>query len=172
MILSPMRFKGVTWQYNPHTINISCQKNMVENKIHLNDSILQNFGRNARVISGEGCMYGEDCFTRMAKLWKLYRSNESGLLMIPEFTAVRAMFSSLKIIGEPTDKLIKYSFSFTEIMETVREQILPDIHIVRFGENLWDISFNYSICVETLLKLNPNIRHPFSLSEGDEVRLC
>lgn len=172
MILSPMRFKGNIWQYNPQTIRLLSHKEIVENKIPYSDSILHNFGRIARIVKGEGCIYGDDCFARFDSMWKLYLKNTSGVLSVPEFVTMKAVFSSLEIVGEATDKLIGYTFTFIEDMDTENEIPVVETHRAIKGQSLWDVGNIYEIAVENLLKLNPDIKHPFDIKEGDEIRLC
>lgn len=172
MILAPMRFAGYTWHYNPKTINITCKKNTVENKIHNSDSVVQCFGRTARIISGEGYIFGDDCFERMEELWNLYRNKTEGVLTVPEFAAVRAVFTDLKLVGDAKDKLIKYLFSFTEVMKTESMRSPLDTHTALNGESLWDVAYRYSLSVEKLLSLNPDLKDPYALTAGKQVNLC
>ena len=172
MKTASMRFAGCSWQYNPQTLSISGQKNIAENKIHNSDSIVQSFGRLPRSVSGEGYLCGENCFERMDKLWGLYRRKEEGTLTIPCLTAMRAVFTRLELLVEPKDDLIKYRFGFIEVMREDKMRVPIDTHTVISGESLWDISYRYGVDIDTLMRLNPTIRHPFYLYEGEEVRLC
>lgn len=172
MILAPMRFCGYTWKYNPHTIKILSKKEIKENKIPFSDSVIQNFGRIARVIKGEGCIFGSDCFARYDELWRIYSSNKRGILSVPDFAVMEAEFVSLEIIGEPTDKLIKYSFVFTEIMNTKRNRFIHTEHITKSAENFFTIANLYDISVDRLMTLNPEHKNPFDIYEGDVIMLC
>ena len=167
-----MRFRNLSWRFNPHTVKITSKKDIVENHIPLGDNVVQSFGRSSRVITGEGCLYGADCFSQYRDLWKLYRENKIGVLSLPEFLVVNAHFTSLQIIGEPTDNLIKYIFTFTEIIERDREKSPVTEHTADGKENLWDIGYKYNISVEELLSLNTTIKHPFAIEKGFKVKLC
>jgi hypothetical protein len=170
-----MRFNGHSWKYNPHTIKILSEKEIVENKIPYSSNVIQNFGRMARVIKGEGCLYGSDCFSQFDALWKIFRENKSGVLSIPEFAVMNGEFYSLEITGEPTDKMISYSFTFIEVMDKdreSREKSPATIHNTLQGQSLWTIANIYNLDVEALLSLNPQIKHPFDIEEGDKVKLC
>lgn len=172
MEISPMRFKQHTWNYNPEKIKILSQKEVVENIVPSADNITRNFGRNARVITGEGSILGEDCFKEFYNMWSVFQDNTSGVLSIPEFAVMNAYFTSLSVIGEATDNLIKYAFTFTEVMDTSKEKSPKTVHIALEGESLWDIGYKYEISVEKLLELNPEIKHPFDVSQGMEVSIC
>ena len=97
---------------------------------------------------------------------------EYTILSIPEFTVMNAYFTSFSVIGEATDNLIRYSFTFTEVMDTTREKSPKTVHIASDGESLWDIAYKYDITVEKLLELNPELKHPFDVTEGLEVSIC
>lgn len=172
MEISPMRFKSHTWNYNPEKIKILSQKEVVESIVPLDDNITESLGRNARMVTGEGCVFGENCFEEYYSIWGVFRDNTPGVLSIPEFAVMNAYFTSLSVIGEATDNLIRYSFSFTEVMDTTREKSPKTVHIAGDGESLWDIAYKYDITVEKLLELNPEIKHPFDVDEGLEVSIC
>ena len=172
MIISPMKFKDLIWNYNPEKIKILSEKEIVENKIPMSYSDIQNFGRMARVIKGEGSLFGSDCFSQFDRMWQVYRENTAGLLSIPEFAVMQAMFTSLHIVGESADNLITYSFTFTEVMGEEQENSLITNHTVTAEENLWDISNRYNIPIDELIALNPSVQNPFMLKQDDEVILC
>ena len=172
MEISPMRFKSHTWNYNPEKIKILSQKEVVESIVPLSDNITQSLGRNARVVTGEGCIYGENCFEEFYSMWDVFRDNTPGVLSLPEFAVMNACFTSLSIIGEATDSLIKYNFTFTEVMDTSRDKSPETVHIALEGESLWDIGYQYNISVEQLLELNTELKHPFDVSVGQEVSIC
>lgn len=172
MEISPMRFKSHTWNYNPEKIKILSQKEVVESIVPLDDNITESLGRNARVVTGEGCVFGENCFEEYYSIWDVFRDNTPGVLSIPEFAVMNAYFTSLSVIGEATDNLIRYSFTFTEVMDTTREKSPKTVHIASDGESLWDIAYKYDITVEMLLELNPELKHPFDVTEGLEVSIC
>ena len=172
MEISPMRFKSHTWNYNPEKIKILSQKEVVESIVPLDDNITESLGRNARVVTGEGCVFGENCFEEYYSIWCVFRDNTPGVLSIPEFAVMNAYFTSLSVIGEATDNLIRYSFTFTEVMDTTREKSPKTVHIASDGESLWDIAYKYDITVEKLLELNPELKHPFDVTEGLEVSIC
>lgn len=172
MVLSPMRYKSHTWNYNPSSIKLLSQKEVIQQKIPMADNVLQNFGRNARVITGKGYLVGEDCFSQYDEMWKLHCSRESGILSVPDFAVMRACFTHLEIVGEPTDKMITYSFTFVEEMDTQREKSPITFHIVEGNQSLWDIGYIHSVTVEELLRLNPQYKNPFDVKENDEVVLC
>lgn len=172
MNIAKMSYKNQFWKYNPSTVKLLSSREIVEQKIPLASNILQNFGRNSRIVTGEGYLFGEDCFLQYDSLWELHKEETSGLLTIPKFSVMNCYFTRLEIIGEPKENLIKYKFTFLEDMDCYKSKFVPSFHIAEKGQSLWDISNKYNISVEELLSLNLWIKHPFSLSEGDKVILC
>ncbi|MGN1050821.1 MAG: DNA circularization N-terminal domain-containing protein [Acutalibacteraceae bacterium] len=170
MTLSPMRFRGFTWLHNPKEITVSCENVTKEIKISNGQSILQDFGRKNRVISGIGEIYGQDCFFQYNKLWELYSENVTGVLSIPETGSMYADFCSLKCIGKGKD-FVTYSFVFKEQMREPSSKAVTRYKATS-GENLWDVSYKFSVSVERLLEINKSIARPDEDLEGREVKLC
>lgn len=167
-----MSFKNHIWSYNPSTVKLLSSKEIVEQKIPMSNNILQNFGRNSRVITGEGYLFGENCFNQYDALWKLHKDETSGLLTIPKFSVMYGYFVNLEIVGEPTENLISYKFTFIEDMSVIDSDYSPSFCYAKDKESLWNISNKHNIGVEKLLTLNQGLKDPFDLSEGDRVNLC
>jgi hypothetical protein len=73
---------------------------------------------------------------------------------------------------EPAPEVITYSFEFLEDSEknyTVDEKYY---HTVGVDETLWDISYLYSIPIEKLVSLNPDIKRVDELRVRSQVRVC
>lgn len=166
-----MRFKNLSWRFNPHTVKVSSEMDVAESHIPFGNNTTESFGRNARIVTGEGYLCGEDCFSQHRELWKLYKEENSGILSLPEFLVMKAYFSSLQIIGEPSDNLIRYIFTFTEVVED-KDFLIHTTHTVLKNESLWDISYRYNISVEELLSFNSHLRHPYDTEEGQVIKLC
>lgn len=172
MNIAKMSYKNQFWKYNPSTVKLLSTREIVEQKIPMSGNVIQNFGRNARVVTGEGYFFGEDCFLQYDNLWGLHKEETSGLLTIPKFAVMNCYFLNLEIIGEPKENLIKYKFTFLEDMDGCESRFVPSFHIVEKGESLWNISNKYNISVEELLSRNLWLKNPFSLVVGDKVILC
>lgn len=168
-----MRYKGYTFHHNPATLNVTHNRNLKEKQIPFYLSVLQDYGRCAMVVTGQGELYGEDCFEQYQRLFALYSQKNSGALSVPGINPFMANFTYLAMISEPEDNLIKYKFTFTEDMQASFPVNSTDsnIHISEQGESLWDISFKYSIPVETLIELNNFIKRPDALEAGSRVTL-
>ena len=74
---------------------------------------------------------------------------------------------------EPSDSLIKYSFSFCEDTSAKHFEVqTPKSYIAKGGETLWDISYDNNIAVEELLEKNPAVMRPdLAFDVGEVIRL-
>ena len=171
MKLLPMRFKGFEWHHNPAQISFECDKQVNELKSPNGEAYIQNMGRRNMKISGSGQLYGDDCLEQFDSLLRLFRQGGCGVLAIDRMEPIYAVFESVKILGQPKPDILDYSFVFREVMELKCRNSLC-MHIAAEGENLWDISYRYSIPIDRLVELNPEVKRPDVLAEGFEVALC
>ena len=166
-----MRYKDYTWEHNPKTLKVSLSDNLTEQKLAGSRSLVRYSGRGARKISGEGQLCGDDCLHEFSRLLSLQYQSSSGILSLPDTKPFYAFFSGIKLLCEPSPKVISYAFEFVE--DTSRPlKSETAFHIVEDGETLWDISYIYGVPVEELVKLNPDVRRVDELEEGSAVRLC
>ena len=172
MKIAKMSFKNHFWTYNPSTVKLLSNREIVEQKIPMGNNLIQNFGRNSRVVTGEGYLFGEDCFSQYDSLWKVHKEETSGLLTIPKFSVMNSYFTSLEIVGEPKENLISYKFTFVEDMSGIDKTYLPSFCYAESGESLWNISNKYNVDIERLMLLNNQLKNPFDLKVGDKVALC
>ena len=108
--------------------------------------------------------------TLFKELLELFREGGSGVLTIAGMPSVYAEFESLKLVGKPRPDVLTYSFAFRELMEE-RDDKRREI-IAAENENLWDISYRFGIGIDTLVRLNPQVKRPDILTAGEVVRLC
>lgn len=165
-----MRFCGVQWHHNPRRISFECEKNINELQSVSGRALVQNCGRKNMLIKGEGELYGADCMQQFERLFELFKTSGAGILSVSGISPVYAVFEELKIAGMPKPDILTYGFVFREIMQK-KHAGKPVSHIARDGENLWDISEKYGISIDTLVTLNPQIRRPDIVDEGEAVRL-
>ena len=151
MKLIPMRFMGYEWHHNPREITFECEKSVTERLVPYDVSQIQQTGRKNMVIKGTGELYGEDCMEHTEPVF--------------------AVFESVKILGAPKENVLTYGFVFREVMEE-KESGKNTFHTARDGENLWDISYKYNIVIDELVRLNPQIKRPDIVDEGEVIRLC
>lgn len=171
MKLIPMKFRDFVWHHNPREIAFECEKAVNELLSPFDSSAIQETGRRNMIIRGEGELYGEDCLEQFEKLFELFQKSGQGVLSIPHISPIYAVFESLKIIGIPRPDVLTYSFVFREVMQSKIED-KPINYTVKYGENLWDVSYRFEISIDRLVELNPNIKRPDIVNEGEVVRLC
>ena len=165
-----MKFKGYKWHHNPRELVFEDEKKVSELTAPFDKSVVQNAGRRNMRISGEGELYGEDCLDQFLRLLELFREGGSGVLSIAGIPSVYAVFESLKLVGRPRPDILTYRFVFRELMEE-RDDKLREVTAAP-NENLWDISYRFGIDIDTLVRLNPQVRRPDEMTAGEVVRLC
>ena len=171
MSLSTMRFKGEQWRHNPREITFESDKFLSEYGSPGGCSYIQSTCRKNMRIKGSGELYGADCLEQFARLYRLFKEGGSGVLSIEGIGSLYAVFESLSVTGKPKPDILEYSFVFREVMEKKR-RTLPAEHTAQNGENLWDISYRFGIPVETLLQLNPSVKRPDIIEDGQVIALC
>lgn len=168
-----MRFGGYTFRHNPAKLRIDDEANIVRliSPCTPPDSIA--LGRKLRVITGEGELYGADCTEQYCGLHSLYEKGSKGLLSLPNMPPVYAYLRELRLIAEPSDDVLSFSFGFIEARGGAEAVTPEDCYTVRDdGESLWDIAYACGSSVDELVRLNPQIRYIGCLSAGEKVRIC
>lgn len=168
-----MSYRGYGFATNPSVIRIKHRARITRNSVPFQTENTVNFGRKACEISGEGELVGYDCEKQFAEIRRLFLDGGSGLLLLPGLEPFYAFFESLELLDEPSDRLIKYSFSFCEDTSAKHfETQTPKSCTAKAGETLWDISYENNIAIEELLGKNPNIMRPdLPLNSGEVIIL-
>ena len=171
--LEKMSYKGYSFATNPSVIKIRHRARVTKNSVPFQAENTVSFGRKACEISGEGELVGYDCEKQFAEIRKLFLSGVSGLLLLPGIEPFYAFFQNFELLEEPSDSLIKYSFSFCEDTSAKHFEVqTPKSYIAKGGESLWDISYDNNIVVEELLEKNPNVMRPdLAFDAGEVIRL-
>jgi hypothetical protein len=171
MSLSTMRFKGVQWHHNPREITFDADAFVSEYGSPDGEAYIQSTGRKNMKIRGRGTLYGANCLEQFVKLYRLFREGGSGVLSVEGIGSLHAVFESLSVTGKPKPDMLEYAFVFREVMAEKRRGRPAEVTAAN-GENLWDISYRFGIAVETLLELNPDVKRPDILQEGQVIALC
>lgn len=171
MKLIPMRFAGYEWRHNPREIKFECEKKINELLAPNQGAEIQDAGRKNMVVKGEGELYGNDCLEQFNALLALFKKDGKGVLAIERITPFFAVFESVKLIGAPRENVLSYSFVFREVMGE-KQSDPPAQYTAAQGEDLWDISYKFGIVIDELVRLNPQVRRPDMLTEGEVIRLC
>ena len=167
-----MSFRDFVFPINPSFIRIFHSRKIAHQKIPFGNNVVSDMGENGRTISGEGEFCGESCIDDFERLKKVFESGGGGMLYIPSQKPIYAVFTSLEMLAQDINGVIKYSFEFIESFEKSLNEHYTDI--IADGKNsLWDISYRYGIKVDELIRLNPSVRRPdFIIEKGKRVALC
>lgn len=169
---APMRFGGLSLSHNPHTLKIEHSGNIRELMPPCCEPDSVYLGERISRVSGEGELYGEDCLERYSALEKLYRAHKLSKLVLPHMRPIYAYIKELELTAEPVDDVLRYRFVFTEAQSPRKCERLGVYHTVIGTEDLWDISYSYSVPIERLVELNTGIPYIDSIEEGTRVRIC
>lgn len=173
MNLNVMKFKNFIWPHNPSTINISAQKNLKEVAIPFKGSIIQDYGREKRIVSGSGQFFGDSCIEQFDMLFLVFKQRGSGYLSLPGMDSFLAVFKELKLVGNLMPNVLTYSFEFWEEFtdNTINLDLQNNYYTALAGETLWSIASKFEIPIETLLALNTNIKSHDQIIAGKKVKL-
>jgi hypothetical protein len=95
---SNMRFKDFIWPINPSEISFSTKNIVKELNLLYGGCILQNLGRQPKIIKGKGTFTGENAFEHFGELEKLLEDKTSGVLLISGVAPCFAMLSQLNML--------------------------------------------------------------------------
>lgn len=173
MMNSMIRFKNYEFEHNPETLLITSQKNIAKQNVLNSKTVVRETGDNSRIVTGEGNIYGEDCVYKFVKLFSLKEESGSGILSLPGIKPFYAFFESLEYSADPTPELISYKFVFREDCSRQKNMLVANkFYTLESGEDLWDVSYKFSIPIEKLVKLNPELNSVNDIEEGTVVRIC
>ena len=185
--LSSMRFKDYVWPHNPRVYEIDYQRDVASHRVPFGTYILQNMGRQHRVLRGEGEFAGEGAYAEFKKLATVFYDPTPGVLVHPLWDAAKAYFVSLRLKQEPEENFVAYSFAFWECYDGYNSGVkaqtaaaaaaaetaknTAEYHTAVYGDCLWNIARDNGLTLAELLALNPQIRNPNVLMVGDRVRV-
>jgi hypothetical protein len=136
--------------------------------------ILQDYGCKRRVVAGEGEFNGINCLSDYQRLEAVFSAGGSGLLSLPNVEPFMATLISLELIGKAQPNCVAYRFVFWEDQNIKTNQTQSTQHhsyTCAQGENLWKIAAENGTTVANLIQLNPQIKWPNQLNEGEQVVL-
>lgn len=189
MKLSAMRFKNYVWPHNPRVYEIEYRKDVTSHRVPFGLYVLQNMGRQNRVLKGEGAFAGEGAYAEFKKLASVFFDMTPGILTHPLWDAASACFVALRLKQEPTENYVAYSFEFWECYDgyntglTVIQTASSDgnaaavvkntaeYYTVVHGDYLWAIARDHGLTLAELLALNPQIRNSNVIYTGDRIRV-
>lgn len=173
-MLPSMRYKSFTWPHNPRLFELEYARRIKIVKLPFAGCVVQDMGRELRVIKGEGEFVGVDACVQFLRLAELFKSGGVGVLCHPLLPPVNAYFTKLSLKEEPRDNYLSYSFEFLEYGDgtvTNSDSAITNVTEAKFGDTLGKIAAAYNTDVSTLMKLNKNIKNPNELSAGQTIIL-
>lgn len=186
MNLTPMRYKGYTWPHNPEIYTIGFTRRLAALKEPFGGYCLQDLGREARIMRGEGTFAGESAYEEFRKLAEVFYDDGPGLLVHPLWQTASAYFVTLTLEEKPQPDCVRYSFAFWEDGEaaaglrTVSAAQSTAVsapagaertYTVKKGDTLWGIARSFGVTLQSLLAVNPQIKNPNLIYPGEKVRL-
>lgn len=176
-MLAPMRYKDYTWPHNPQSYQMVWQRPCVVHKIPLGGWYIQQMGKTARVMRGEGVFYGPEAYRQFRDLEEVFAQEGAGLLVHPAWPAVKAWFTDLELLQEPMPDYVVYQFTFREEGEPQQTETSgtqgtePGYQVVAEGQSFWSIASDNGLSCAELLALNPELPSPNDLQVGDRIRI-
>ncbi len=190
--LAPMRFKTFVWPHNPESFEIRFARAVSAQKIPLGGVYMQGLGLSYRVMSGRGVFFGKNAYEDFKRLAGVFYENTPGSLVHPIWQSTSAWLVNLSLAQEPQEDFVSYTFTFWEdtqgykaalekapVSVTVEPSPAPlasgvsagAVHTVKKGDTLWAISRQYGVTLESVVKLNPQIKNPNLIYPGERVRV-
>lgn len=176
-MLAAMKFRGFTWPNNPRTFEVEMRKTLHSYKLPFSGFKVQNLGVQNRVFKGEGEFVGPDAYDSFRRLAAEFSLSGSGWLEHPVWQPVKVHFAKLRLIQEPREEYVSYSFEFWEcedqsgytqgVIESERTKYIS----AQKNDTLALIAARYAKDLTELTALNPQIENPDSIAEGQIVRI-
>lgn len=161
----PMQFRYYRWRNNPYEITIQYTRIVQEQHQPCYASVIQNLGKQSRIITGKGVFLGSDCQEQFDELASQLEQGGEGLLILPGKAPMRAVFVSLKLIGETRPGQISYSFQFQEVPTKKADGDIKYYLVRKEGETLWHVAAQCGVTVD-VLRIQNQVQWPNALPIG------
>lgn len=171
MKLIKMSYKGFVFYANPSSIKIQLSKHVSKRNIPFFYSKTQEICFKPAKITGNGCFTGNDAGKYADSLMRIFKSENSGYLFLPNSEPLLAYFELLDVSYDAEKNSVSYSFSFLEDCRNKKHSFNFGYTFALEGENLYDVANRTDVSIEKIVQCN-DFRDLFSLEKGDRVRLC
>lgn len=116
-MLVPMKYKSFIWPQNPRVFEMEYQRTLRHCKVPLTELwTVQDLGRRARIIRGEGEFVGDSAYDSFKQLTELFNAGGKGVLYHPVWGSITAYLSKLSLREEPGEDYLAYRFEFMEAL--------------------------------------------------------
>lgn len=190
MTLSPMRFKDYVWPHNPRVYEIGFRRDIRAHRVPFGSYVLQDMGRQHRVLRGEGEFTGPGAYQEFRRLAKVFYDGGAGMLFHPLWDTAKAYFVSLSLRQEPTENYVAYAFEFWECgdgytaaltgagqngggadIKTAAKSGGAAYYTVQRGDCMWNIARAKGLTLAELVALNPQVKNPNLIYPGEVLRV-
>ena len=186
-----MRFKDYVWPHNPRVYEIEYRRDVVSHRVPFGTYILQNMGREHRVLRGEGEFAGPGAYAEFKRLATVFYDTTPGVLVHPLWDTAKAYFVALRLRQEPEENYVAYSFEFWECFDGYGAAITPGPAPVAEAEEakpagtggegppvvvvyeltLLQVAAQYGVPIADLLAMNQNVRNVNEVLNSATIRL-
>lgn len=175
-----MRYGNFVWPNNPRTYTLSCKRQTAVHKVPMGGFVVQDLGRNATVMQGEGEFFGAGAYETFQKLLAVFEAGGVRMLVHPIWQTAGAYFTELSLTQEPRDDYAAYRFEFCQaptilLLETSAGAAAQTggkrYCEIASGQTLWEVCATYGLTMTELLQLNPEIEKPNTVRQGMQVRI-
>lgn len=168
-----VRFDGIDISCDPKTIKLE-KNSSISSDVSLDGKrVFKKTADGISRIKGTGELYGSDCFKNYEKLLKMYILKEPKVLSVPHLGAFWAVAENMTALAEPKDNFLSVSFDFyiADTGKSAAEISSAKTTYVKSNETLWDVAYRCGVPIETLVRLNPQIRFIMFPTVREDVRL-
>lgn len=169
-----MRYKSFTWPNDPRTYTLSCQRQTAVHKIPMGGFAVQDLGRTATVMRGEGEFFGPRAYESFRQLVQVFRQPGAGLLLHPLWQTGGAHFTQLYLTQEPRENYVAYAFEFCQSADggqSASGAQAKGYYVLQEADTLWSVAQRYGLRMQALLAMNPEIANPNRVRAGQKVRI-
>lgn len=174
-MLTAMQFDTFVWPHNPRIYSIGFSRSTVIHKLPFGTYTVEDLGRGARIMEGEGEFYGKDAYATFRRLASLFYRQMPGVLLHPLWQSSSVYFDMLKLMEEPQENYLRYAFRFVEaptFSAVSAQQTAPSSLTLSAGDTLWSVAKQHGLTVQELLHRNPNYATCNDARTGEVVRLA
>ena len=176
-----MRYGGFVWPNNPRTYTLTAKRQTAVHKVPMGGFVVQDLGRTAAVMQGEGEFYGPGAYETFRELLAVFQKGGCAALAHPVWSTAGAYFTELQLTQEPRDDYAAYRFTFCEAPDAADAEAAADgaglpgsgrrYCELAAGQTLWSLCAEYGLTMTALLWLNPQIAKPNGVAAGTRVRV-
>jgi hypothetical protein len=165
-----MSYKGFCFNVNPSSIKVDYSKNVAVKTSLFATSVGQEVNFEPTKIAGSGKFVGDKAREYANALTRIFQSDGSAYLFVPDGMPIKAYFKNLSISYNSEKNCVSYDFEFVEDYQGKKRKYDFGYTYAKNGENLFDVANRTDVDIQTLFESN-DFADLFSLKDGDKVWL-